>query len=234
MKKSIQLIQDFVILDRLGNDIKVPVRYSNRAKHIAIKINHKGAELVLPNKNLNAGYRFLLQKESWIRQKLQYSIKLEPIDTSTIVLFGKIYSLEFVNANYDQMEINDDIIIIHSSLSQHKEVLTKFLKEILLSKIMELADFFKNKYNLYFTKIKIMNNKAKWGSCSNKGILSFNWRLIFAPLEILEYLVAHEISHILEMNHSKNFWNLVEKLYPNYQSARLWLKENGNNLPNML
>jgi predicted metal-dependent hydrolase len=58
-------------------------------------------------------------------------------------------------------------------------------------------------------------------------VLSFNWRLVFAPKEILEYLVVHEMCHMIEMNHSMRFWNLVEKLYPDYKVAKLWLKQNG-------
>ena len=104
------------------------------------------------------------------------------------------------------------------------------MRDKLLLEVTKLVDFFSAKHDLSFSKIRIMNNKNKWGSCSSKGVLSFNWRLIFAPKEILEYLVVHEMCHIIEMNHSVRFWNLVETLYPNYKLAKLWLKGNGMRL----
>jgi len=227
MKKQQKLPSESIILDKLGHDIKIPVRYSARAKRISIKVNHNGAELILPNKHYDMGYRFLLSKESWVRQKLQNAIKHEPIDDKTIPIFGEIYSLQHIEANYLKVAINEDLIEVYSNIPDDKSILIKFLRDKLLLEVTKLVDFFSAKHGLSFSKIRIMNNKNKWGSCSSKGVLSFNWRLVFAPKEILEYLVVHEMCHITEMNHSVRFWNLVETLYPNYKLAKLWLKRNG-------
>lgn len=78
--------------------------------------------------------------------------------------------------------------------------------------------------------MRIMENVSRWGSCCSKGNPVFNWRVVFAPFEVLKYLVAHEMVHLKEMNHSKNFWELVEDIYPEYQPAKLWLKRNGKSL----
>ncbi len=230
MNNQQQLIPNFITLDKLGHNIDVPVRYSNKAKRIAIRINHKGAELVLPNKNFNLGYKFLLEKESWIRRKLPDVSKQDPIDANTIAIFDKIYSLLHIDADYNKVQMGEDIIQIYSSPSQHKNILIRFLQDRLLLEAINLATFLGEKHNINFSKIKITNNKNKWGSCSSNAVLAFNWRLIFAPKKILKYLVVHEICHIMEMNHSKHFWHLVARLYPDYQLARLWLKENGNKL----
>ncbi|WP_375359381.1 M48 family metallopeptidase [Candidatus Tisiphia endosymbiont of Neophilaenus lineatus] len=101
--------------------------------------------------------------------------------------------------------------------------------QLVLLETTKLATLLAKEHNINFTKIKI-NNKGKWGSCSSKAVLAFNWHLIFAPKKILKYLVTHEICHIIEMNHSPRFWNLVAILYPDYKLARLWLKEHGNTL----
>jgi len=230
MKKQQKLPLESIILDKLGHNIKIPVRYSSRAKRISIRVNHNGAELILPNKHYNAGYRFLLSKESWVRQKLQNAIKHEPIDDKTIPIFGEIYSLQHIEANYCNVLIKQNLVEVYSNIPDDKSILIKFLRDKLLLEVTKLVDFFSAKHGLSFSKIRIMNNKNKWGSCSSKGVLSFNWRLIFAPKEILEYLVVHEMCHIIEMNHSIRFWNLVDTLYPNYKLAKLWLKGNGMRL----
>ncbi|WP_425362697.1 M48 family metallopeptidase [Candidatus Tisiphia endosymbiont of Hybos culiciformis] len=230
MNNQQQLIPNFITLNKLGHDIDIPIRCSNKAKRIAIRINYKGAELVLPNKNFNAGYKFLLEKESWIRRKLPDISKQDPIDNNTITIFDRIYSLLHIDADYNKVQIEEDIIQIYSPPFQHKSTLIRFLQDRLLLEAMSLATLLSKEHNINFSKIKITNNKNKWGSCSSKTVLTFNWRLIFAPKKILKYLVVHEICHIMEMNHSKYFWHLVARVYPDYKLARLWLKENGNKL----
>ncbi len=81
-----------------------------------------------------------------------------------------------------------------------------------------------------YGKISIRDQKTRWGSCSSEGNLSFNWRLILAPPDVLDYVVIHELCHRKEMNHSKEFWALVESLMPEYKERRKWLRENGKKL----
>lgn len=81
-----------------------------------------------------------------------------------------------------------------------------------------------------YTRITIRSQKTRWGSCSAKGTLSFNWRLMLAPPAILDYVVVHELCHLTHMNHSPAFWQAVEKAFPNYKDARKWLRDHGNEL----
>jgi predicted metal-dependent hydrolase len=73
----------------------------------------------------------------------------------------------------------------------------------------------------------VRDQSSRWGSCSNTGVLSFSWRLILAPPFVLDYLAAHEVSHLRELNHSYRFWNLCRMLAPHTDAARRWLQENG-------
>jgi predicted metal-dependent hydrolase len=223
-------VEHFIIVDNLGKPIQVPVRYSNKAKHISIRINHNGPELVLPNKNFEAGKRFLLKKEDWIRKKLRNLEKHIPEDSNSIYVLGKKYSIEYIESTKSKIHIEDDLIQIYAKPLKQRDNLIKFLKELLLDEIIEVTSFLSKKHNLQFSKIKLTNNKTKWGSCNSKGVLSFNWRLIFATKEVLDYLIVHEMSHLTHMNHSKKFWNLVEEIYPDYKIAKLWLKQNGKKL----
>jgi predicted metal-dependent hydrolase len=79
-------------------------------------------------------------------------------------------------------------------------------------------------------RIWVRDQSSRWGSCSNTGVLSFSWRLILAPPFVLDYLAAHEVSHLVELNHSPRFWRLVKRLYPQVERAKVWLDANGTDL----
>ena len=84
--------------------------------------------------------------------------------------------------------------------------------------------------NVSYGRISIREQKTRWGSSSSKGNLNFNWRLILAPEEVLDYVVVHELAHRREMNHSKAFYAVVEAVLPDYRAARRWLREHGDSL----
>lgn len=224
----------FVSLNRLGDPIDVEVKHSSKAKRIIIKIHHKKVELVLPNKNINAGYKFLLEKEAWIRKKLEVIEKENYVDTPNIPLFGKEYLLLNIDSIRNKVQIKENVIHVDSLPNYHNKTLIKFLQNKVFLEISDIANRLSRKYHLKFSKIKITNAKTRWGSCSSNLILRFNWRLVFAPREVLNYVIIHEMCHLVEMNHSKSFWDLVEKIYPEYKTAKLWLKENGNSLSRYL
>lgn len=92
--------------------------------------------------------------------------------------------------------------------------------------IRERLQYFNEFYGFSYNRVSFRNQKTRWGSCSSEKNLNFNWRLILAPLEILDYVVVHELSHLKEMNHSSDFWTLVEKQIPDYKKRKEWLKEN--------
>lgn len=81
-----------------------------------------------------------------------------------------------------------------------------------------------------YTSVTVRDQKTRWGSCSSRGTLSFNYRLIFAPPVILDYVVVHELCHLTHMNHSKDFWNMVASVMPEYKVCRKWLRDHGHEL----
>ncbi len=78
-----------------------------------------------------------------------------------------------------------------------------------------------------YTRITVRDQRSRWGSCSSKGVLSFNWRLVLAPHDVLDYVVVHEVCHLVEHNHGDCFWQLVERRRPRYRESRQWLDEHG-------
>ena len=81
-----------------------------------------------------------------------------------------------------------------------------------------------------YGKVTLREQKTRWGSCSSKGNLNFNWKLALMPDEILDYVVVHELAHRMEMNHSDKFWKIVENVLPDYRERLSWLKANGGTL----
>ena len=84
--------------------------------------------------------------------------------------------------------------------------------------------------NVTYGRISIREQKTRWGSCSSEGNLNFNWRLIFAPEEVLDYIVVHELAHRREMNHSQAFYAIVKSILPDYKKSQKWLRDNGRSL----
>jgi predicted metal-dependent hydrolase len=93
-----------------------------------------------------------------------------------------------------------------------------------------LADEEAEELGVRWTRIEIRDQRSRWGSCSTRGTLSFNWRLVLAPFEVLDYVVVHELCHLREPNHSRRFWKLVEARRPDWREQRDWLHEHGPEL----
>lgn len=96
--------------------------------------------------------------------------------------------------------------------------------------IPKRVDYYLTLTGGHYERITIREQKTRWGSCSSNGTLSFNWRLMLAPPRVLDYVIVHELCHLTHMNHSKAFWDAVEKVMPDYREYRLWLKNNGSTL----
>lgn len=93
--------------------------------------------------------------------------------------------------------------------------------------IPQRVELYSQQTGIKYNKIRISNARRRWGSCSAKGNLNFSWRLALAPLEVIDYVVVHELAHIIHKNHSKKFWKLVAAIYPNYKLCRKWLRDKG-------
>lgn len=104
---------------------------------------------------------------------------------------------------------------------------TKAEQQAISAKIAERVFHYATIMELVCGKITIRNQKTRWGSCSSKGNLNFNYKLAYMPEEILDYVVVHELAHLRYMNHSGDFWNEVEKYIPDYRARKKWLREHG-------
>jgi len=106
--------------------------------------------------------------------------------------------------------------------------LVKKAEEYLPKRLMELAQ----KLGVRYKKVQVRDVRSRWGSCSSKGTISLNWRLIMAPIDVIDYVLIHELAHIVHPNHSKYFWRYVATFCPDYKLHRSWLRKNGQHLFN--
>lgn len=210
--------------------IKISVRQSSRVKHTILKVTTIGeVELVVPKRfNFVKAKEFALSKESWIRDKLSKHSPSLPMPNNEIPIFGDILKIIYVQSPIEKIVINGDRLLICDKLIHLVHIdLKYFLRAKLKSYISDKIQQMSIALNVKYEKVIIKDTKSRWGSCSNTGVIYFSWRLIFAPLEVIDYVIAHEASHLIEMNHSKNFWKTVYKIYPKYKIAKFWLKKNG-------
>ena len=232
------------MFDNLQEYFETPIEivFSKKRKTISIQIKPDSIR-VLSNYwiSKNSVREFILKKESWIRKKLaDQKLRVKPVtnlvNNEKLTLCGKNYTLKVNSETIKEPEIRSETIIISNNFKTRKifgSIESQILKQlkdfsfrILQKKTFEFSQIMNVRYN----SVKIKNYKSRWGSCSSKGDISFNWKIIFAPENIIEYLVVHELSHLIHFNHSKLFWNKVEEFQYNYKENRKWLKENGYKL----
>ncbi|MFZ5639397.1 MAG: M48 family metallopeptidase [Bacillota bacterium] len=157
-----------------------------------------------------------------------------------ILFRGEHFNLEVIECDRKttKVKINDTDLLAYVDRSLPRQArsreirikLEQWFRLMARETFTETADYYKAKLGVEYRAIRIKNQKTRWGSCSQRGNLNFNWRLVMAPIEIIDYVVVHELCHLVYMDHSKDFWRLVESLLPDYRQRKGWLKENGMRL----
>ena len=125
------------------------------------------------------------------------------------------------------LDFKDEFLLSKKYLSYAKNIFIIWYKRRAYEKISQRVRWYAQKRGLKYNKINITNAQKRWGSCSHQGNLSFAWRLIMAPLAIIDSVVIHELVHLEVKNHSKAFWNKVGSLDKEYKEHKDWLKNNG-------
>ncbi len=219
-------------------DIKIDKIIRSDRKSYSIVIKRDGLVIVrVPNRaNKKEIDSVINQKSNWILKKLQDIEKNKKQIHIRKFTTGEIFKC--LDQDYELILLDDSIHAFRNDgkklylnkefHKQAKQFIINWYKfkayEYMVPKTQEFA----KKLNINYNQIKISNAKTKWGSCSNLKNLNYSWRLIIAPPQVVDYVIVHELSHLLEMNHSKRFWNVVSSIKPNYQIYKTWLKDNGH------
>ncbi len=143
---------------------------------------------------------------------------------------GKEYELGVRLGQTNIVEVSDKIYLGIPNTKNADTYLASWYKEQARNVIRERVYLYANRAKLNFNSVTVGNVSAKtrWGSCSSGRNLNFNWKLIMAPIEVIDYVVVHELSHLTELNHSRSFWENVRRMLPLYREDRIWLKRNGH------
>lgn len=221
-------------MDSLQN----PLIVRSKRRSIALVIDKHGVLTV------RAPYRvpmyfitdFIQDKVSWIVKK-QKDIQARNIKSYTKVysegemflVLGEAYSLS-IEKTSTVMCINKKIIFPERFLHDPSRQMTAWYKKLARTVMKERLEFYSHLTGWKYTIMKITSAKGRWGSCSSSGSINFTWRLVMAPQDVIDYVVVHEIAHLVEKNHSVRFWNLVEEVIPDYVTKKQWLQENGHML----
>ena len=132
----------------------------------------------------------------------------------------------FEENNLNKVFIKNNKIVIISHKDGHKKIFKQWIIHQILIQSKNYVDIISKSLDLNIKEIKISNSFNYWGSCNTAGVIHLNWRLAFAPTKVLEYIIVHELCHLKEFNHTKNFWKLVKKFCPEYNNQITWLKKN--------
>ncbi|MEA1940143.1 MAG: SprT family zinc-dependent metalloprotease [Candidatus Caldatribacteriota bacterium] len=179
--------------------------------------------------------RVILKHINWIEKKKKEMQlrdmrfpKKKYVNGEGFLYLGNYYRLRLVENQEVPLNFENGFILSKKYLSQAKDIFIGWYKKKAYEKISERVEWYAQKRGLIYNKIKITSAQKRWGSCSCRNNLNFPWRLIMAPLPVVDYVIIHELVHFGEKNHSRRFWNKVKMLMPNYKEHQNWLKKNGH------
>ena len=228
-------------------DIPYSLRRSRRRSTISVTIDPDKGMLVhcpqrLPQAEIDA---FLRRKSKWIRSKLALIDSLranqQPIswqDGAALPYQGESYTLRIrPDASGGSVSLHGGIIEVACGLAGEQPADTASESLVMAwyrreaeRVIQQRVAYFERCVGVTPRKVTVKDQKRRWGTCTSRGALYFNWRLILAPSHILDYVVVHELCHLLELNHSPHFWSLVSAVLPDYRQRRTWLRQQGASL----
>jgi predicted metal-dependent hydrolase len=209
----------------------IRVRVSVRARRIAVRIDESAdaIELVVPKGvSLKTGLRFLEQQRGWLSSRLAEQPPRIPFaDGAEIPVLGVPHRVRHLGPNWRGGTAIDDGAILVGGEAPHvarrvRDLLVALARRELGVRSRRLAATIEQRV----TRVSVRDTKTRWGSCAASGALAFSWRLVLAPEPVLDYVVAHEVAHLVHLNHGIRFWRLVERLAPGSARHRDWLHRN--------
>ena len=218
------------IINVRGRDLSLKIRRNSQARRMILRVDSDigGAAVTLPLRSSEREALLMVQEKSdWLFTRLDSIPPKVPFENGAqIPILGEYHTI------YHDPYQREVVVRINNKIHMggRKEHLARRLrdwlrieaKNIIQPKAIEMA----NELNKKIGRISIRDTKSRWGSCSTSGNLSFCWRLILTPGWVLNYVIAHEVSHLVYMNHGSEFWKTVEDLNVQIEDARQWLNEN--------
>ena len=211
------------------------IRVNPRARRLLLRVDaaERGIELVLPRGvPAEQGLRFLRAQRGWIVARLE---ALPPpvafVEGAIVPVLGTPHMIRRERDPVaPPVAIVDGEIRVRGEPAHLARRVRDHLIRLARQELTRRARLLAGRIGRPIARITVRDTKSRWGSCSATGCLSFSWRLVMAPEPVLDYVVAHEVAHLAEMNHGPRFWRLVERLSPGSAAPRAWLKQHRSRL----
>jgi predicted metal-dependent hydrolase len=217
------------------------IRSKKRRKTISLHIKEDGRIIVhapcrTPESEIE---EFVKRKQSWVSQKLMESAKkVKPVEKKFLsgeefFYLGERFPLEIQDQPPGEPPLRlsfGKFVLSENRVEEARDLFVRWYKKEAKDKLAKRVDYYSNKFHLFPKGIKITSAKSRWGSCSRDNRLCLSWRIMMAPLNIVDYVLTHELVHVKEKNHSRRFWNHLESIIPDSKKHRRWLAEHENQL----
>ncbi|SIT85469.1 hypothetical protein SAMN05421665_2066 [Yoonia rosea] len=211
--------------------IEVVLRRSIRAKRLSLRVSRLDGRVTLTLPRFapeREGIAFLRAKEPWLRGHLadMRPAMVARIGESVPVRGVAVPIVESAGKRARLLEDRVEVTAGARAAAQTKALLRYAARDALA----QASDHYAQQVGKSYSRLSIRDTRSRWGSCSSTGALMYSWRLIMAPPAVLDYVAAHEVAHLVEMNHQPAFWSVVEQLCPDYDRQRQWLRDEGDKL----
>lgn len=225
------------LLNINGNILNYKIKREKR-KTIRIKVLEEGyIEVSAPNR-VEVSYveKLIMENSTSLFEGLKKSeeIKIKRENLECLYLLGKKIKIIFrPKENLKSFaKLNEDELIVYcdDEASERYKLIKDWYRETAREILTERTKVYSAMIKVETNRIFIKEQKTRWGSCSSKKNINYNFRIVMAPMEIVDYLVVHELCHLIHLNHKKEFWDLVGTLIPNYKGRRQWIKMEGKKL----
>ena len=224
-----------------GTRVDLVLRRSAR-RSFALQVDHRGARVAVPLRTpLGEVERFVHSHGRWLLDRLQARAAARPspvldvVDGATVPLFGRALTLRLREGRITRWRpLTDDReeLLLPTAVDPLRALL-RALQARALAWYRGRIEEYCHRLGLPVPAVRLSNARTRWGSCSSRSGIRLHWRLIHLPLGLIDYVVAHEVAHLVEMNHSPRFWSVVESLYPDHVAARKALRQAAPSLPNI-
>ncbi len=212
--------------------VEITLRRSARARRFSLRVSRLDGTVTL---SLPQGAReaealaFARSQEDWLRAALARMPRVAVVGAGTVIpVEGRMVRLDCGPGRVPVM--SDDSLQVPGDPAGAGARAAAFLKLLARDRLAQACDRHAARLGRPYARLTLRDTRSRWGSCAADGSLMFSWRLIMAPPPVLDYVAAHEVAHLAQMNHSPAFWAVVARLYPDHAAARRWLKAEGQAL----
>lgn len=227
---------------RDGNGFIAEIIRTSRRKTASIRVEEGAVSVVVPASiSVEKIDQLLVSKRLWIKEKMALQRALAPVTDKQFVsgeafpYLGRNYRLKVEQGSFVPVKLLQGQLVVQTpegSQQPHmiRNALVRWYKRQALQKMRDKVKRYAPVVGVKPAGVAIKSFKSRWGSCTVKGELEFNWRIMFAPNRMVDYVVVHELCHLIHYDHSPDFWSEVWRVMPDYQECRNWLKENSERL----